>query len=217
MAPLGLISLGPHNIATDLAGDAIYWWMLEEPELYHELLCKITQGMILLEDFSRAVYPGKKGGVGIAEDAAQVISRDDFVKRVAPYDLMFYGRYGEIMNGVRGMHMCGNSSHLLDILADVLKITHFSLFGYMVDLDKIKDTMGGKVMLTGNINPMKMLQGTAADVREDCFKVMDKLAPCGGFMLSDGANVCPGAPLENINAVVEASELYCSEHPEILL
>ena len=217
MAPLGLICLGPHNVATDLVGEEIYWWMKEEPELYHELLCKVTQGLIVLEDFSRQVDPRKKNyGVGIAEDTAQVISREDFIKNVAPYDLMYYGRYGDVLNGTRGMHMCGDSTYLLDILADVLKITHFSLFGYMVDLNRISETMGGKVNITGNINPMKMLQGSPAEIKEDCFKVMRALAPYGGFTLGDGANVCPGTPLGNVNSLAEASREFAAAHPEIL-
>ncbi len=34
------------------------------------------------------------------------------------------------------------------------------------------------------------------------------MAPCGGFMLGDGANVCPGTPLENLAAFTEAAEEY---------
>ena len=217
VAPLNFLNLGPHNIAVDLAGEDIYWWMLEEPEAYHELLCKITQGIMILEDASRAIDTRKSGGVGIAEDAAQVISRNDFIKHVAPYDLMLYGRYGNVFNGTRGMHMCGNSTYLLDILADVLKITHFSLFGYMVDLEKVKEAMGGRVTLTGNINPMKMLSGTADEIKEDCYNIMRILAPCGGIALCDGANVCPGTPLDNLNALVEASEAFALENPGILV
>ena len=37
---------------------------------------------------------------------------------------------------------------------------------------------------------------------------LEAMAPCGGFMLGDGANVCPGTPLANLAALTEASEEY---------
>jgi hypothetical protein len=36
------------------------------------------------------------------------------------------------------------------------------------------------------------------------------MAPCGGFMLGDGANICPGTPLESFQAVLAAAKEYSS-------
>jgi uroporphyrinogen-III decarboxylase len=62
--------------------------------------------------------------------------------------------------------------------------------------------------LWGNINPMLMLNGTAEQVRQAARAALGALAPCGGFLLGDGANVCPGTPLANLAALTEASEEY---------
>ena len=44
-----------------------------------------------------------------------------------------------------------------------------------------------------------------------CVQALAALAPCGGLLLGDGANVCPGTPLENLAVFVGAAEEYASE------
>jgi uroporphyrinogen-III decarboxylase len=67
------------------------------------------------------------------------------------------------------------------------------------------------MLLWGNINPMLMQTGSKAVVKQACRECLDALAPCGGFMLGDGANVCPGTPLENLAVLTEAAEEYSEE------
>ena len=59
--------------------------------------------------------------------------------------------------------------------------------------------MGGRVRLWGNINPMLLKDGSAAT------EALKAMAPCGGYMLGDGANICPGTPLENLSAMMESA------------
>lgn len=46
-------------------------------------------------------------------------------------------------------------------------------------------------------------------------EALEAMAPCGGLTLCDGANVCPGTPLENLAVFVEACEDYAKMHPEL--
>jgi uroporphyrinogen-III decarboxylase len=62
--------------------------------------------------------------------------------------------------------------------------------------------------LWGNINPMLMKDGSRAEVKQAAWECLTEMAPCGGFMLGDGANVCPGTPLESFQAIMEAAEEY---------
>jgi uroporphyrinogen-III decarboxylase len=39
-------------------------------------------------------------------------------------------------------------------------------------------------------------------------QIIDKLGHFGGLIIQDGNNIPPGSPLENINAMMEAAELY---------
>ena len=68
--------------------------------------------------------------------------------------------------------------------------------------------LGGRALLWGNVNPMLMLAGSKAEVKQACLQCLEAMAPGGGFMLGDGANVCPGTPLENLVVFTEAAEEY---------
>lgn len=199
---------GPHMVAIDLVGEDFYWWMIEYPDACHMLLDKITRGMMRAEEHFRTLDPRPRGGFGLAEDSAQVMSERLFREFCVPYDNALYDRFGAGRRDGRGMHMCGNSTHLLESLKRDARITSFNLFGYMVDPVVVADRLGAGVYLWGNIDPMLMLTGTPVEVREAARRCLAALAPRGGFMLGDGANVCPGTPLANLAAVTEASEEF---------
>ena len=112
-----------------------------------------------------------------------------------------------LKNG-RGLHMCGQSTHLHRVLVEDLRISSFNIFGYLVDPQVAARNLGGRIYLWGNINPMLMLDGTREQVKQAAQAALEAMAPCGGFMLGDGANVCPGTPLENLAVLTEASEEF---------
>ena len=211
---LNLMPLGPHMIAIDLVGTDFYIWCLEEPELCKQFLMKITQGLIEAEEYSRKIDPRPNAydSYGTAEDSSTIMSPSMFREFTAPYDKMLFDRFGRIN---RGMHMCGSSLHLHDALVNELHITEFNVFGYQVRPEDVAKTMGGKVLLWGNINPMLMLSGSKDDLKKEIMRTLEHLGPLNGFMLGDGANVCPGTSLENINALAEASKEYALLHPEL--
>ena len=208
VAPLSIGGEGPHMIAIDLVGEDFYWWMLEYPEICHKLLDKITQGMIRAEKRFRQVDPRPRHGFGIAEDSAQIMSVELFREFCVPYDNALFDAFGRGLRDGRGMHMCGDSVHLHESLRDDLRMSSFNLFGYQVAPTIAAEKLGGDVYLWGNVNPMLMLDGTKDEVKEAGMKCISALAPCGGFTLGDGANVCPGTPVENLAALVEVAEEY---------
>ena len=205
---LGLSGMGPHMTAIDLVGDDFYWWMLEYPDRCHVFMDKITRAMIRAQKRFEELDPGPRHGIGLAEDCAQIMSPELFREFVVPYDKMIYDAFAPDPGDARGMHMCGVSTHLHDALVNDLRITNFNLFGYQVPPRVAAANLGGKMLLSGNINPMLMLTGTHADVKAAAREALEALAPCGGFLLSDGANVCPGTPLENLAALTQAAEDY---------
>jgi len=212
--PLSLLALGPHMIAIDLVGDDFYWWCVEEPEPCKEFLQKITDGIIESEEYARKIdpRPAPYDAFGIAEDCATVMSAEMFKEFVVPYDKQLYDRFGK---GYRGMHMCGPSNHLHESLVSDLHITNFNSFGYQSEPEYTAKSMGGRVHLLGNINPMLMLAGTRAEVRAEVLKTLEHLGPLPGYILSDGANICPGTPIENINALAETASEYAGLRPEL--
>lgn len=208
VAPPCIGGEGPHMVAVDLAGENLYWWVLEYPQACHKLMDTITRGMIRAEEHFRRVDPTPRGGFGLAEDSAQIMSAKLFRQFVVPYDNILYDRFGAGLADGRGMHMCGDSAHLLDSLRDDARISSFNVFGYRVAPELVAEKLGGHAYLWGNIDPMLMRDGSPAEVKAAAHRCLAAMGPCGGLMLGDGANVCPGTPLENLAAVTQAAEEY---------
>ncbi len=51
-------------------------------------------------------------------------------------------------------------------------------------------------------------EGTPEQVKAATRRVLEKLAPYGGLIIQDGNNIPPGSPMENINAMMDASKEY---------
>jgi len=203
---LGLGGLSPHMIAIDLVGEDFYWWMLEYKEACHRFLAKITQAEIEAELYVRSVDPRSRGDCyALAEDSAQVMSPELFKEFCVPYSVMLFERFGP---AGRAVHMCGESRHLHRALKEDMRMSSFDIFGYLVPPAVAAKNLGGTTLLWGNINPMLMKDGTQQEVRRAAWECIEAMGPCGGFMLGDGANVCPGTPLESFRSIMQAAEEY---------
>jgi len=138
------------------------------------------------------------------DDLAVSLSAATFREFALPYNQQMRFHF----DGRASLHMCGKSDHLLAIFRDDLQIDEFQGFGYQVDLDRVAQEMAGRVVLLGNVSPMLIHSGTPEQIREATRQVIEKLAPHRGLIIQDGSNIPPGTPLENINAMTEAAELY---------
>ena len=205
---LGLSGLSPHMIAIDLVGHDFYWWQAECPNECHAFLAKITAGLTQAESYFRTIDDRPRGGFGLADDTAQIMSPQMFREFCVPYTGELFDTFGQGLKNGRGLHMCGQSTHLHRVLVEDLRISSFNIFGYLVDPQVAARNLGGRIYLWGNINPMLMLDGTREQVKQAAQAALEAMAPCGGFMLGDGANVCPGTPLENLAVLTEASEEF---------
>ena len=208
MGPLSVGGEGPHIVAVDLAGTDFYLWQVDRPEECRAFLAKITAGMAAAERRMRQIDPRPRGAYGVAEDSAQAMSADMFRTFCLPYDEALFREFGAGLDDGRGMHMCGKSAHLHAVLVDELAISSFNVFGAAVPPEVAAQNLGGRCRLWGNVDPVLMLTGTRAAVKAAARRCLEAMAPFGGFTLGDGANVCPGTPLGNLNALVEAAEEY---------
>lgn len=156
----------------------------------------------------RTIDPRPRPSFGVAEDSAQAMSADMFRAFCAPYDDELCRAFGAGLDDGRGMHMCGGSAHLHAALVDELAISSFNGFGAAVAPELVARTMGGRCRLLGNVDPLLLLNGSRTQVKAAARRCLEALATFGGFTLGDGANVCPGTPLENLNAPAEAAEEY---------
>ena len=189
--------------------------MLECPKACHQLLETITNGLYRAETCFRRLDPRARANFAVAEDSAQIMSAELFREFCVPYDNRLFDAFGSGMRDGRGMHMCGKSDHLHTTLLEDERITSFQLFGHNVTPAVARENLGGKCYLWGNLAPMLLLDGPMEKIREAAVEFLEALGPCRGILLGDGANVCPGTPLEHLAVVSEAAERYARERPEL--
>jgi uroporphyrinogen decarboxylase len=197
---------GPFGVAGDLMGQTgLFIAAAERPEFVKELLRIVTDKLIAYLDFcwEEEKLPTPRD-LAWSDDLAVSLSGKTYREIALP----FQKRIRDHFDGRHSFHMCGKTDHLLEIFVDDLRIHEFQGFGYEVDLELVASVMGGKVVLLGNVNPMLIRSGTPAQVREATRRVIEVLAPRRGFIVQDGSNIPPGSPLENIDAMMEAAEIY---------
>ncbi|MEW6251093.1 MAG: uroporphyrinogen decarboxylase family protein [Planctomycetota bacterium] len=96
------------------------------------------------------------------------------------------------------LHICGDITHLLPGIAelgvDILDVDH------MVDLAEVRRRVGGRVALTGNLDPVSVvLQGKPKTIRA---RVRDAYARAGNpYLVNAGCEVPLGTPAENLRAL----------------
>ncbi len=197
---------GPFGVAGDLMGQMeLFTGVYECPDLVREVLRIVTDKLIEWLDFCwiEENLPTPRN-FAWTDDLAVSLSAKTYRDLVLPEEkrLRFH------FDGYLSLHMCGKTDHMLEIFVDDLKINELQGFGYQVNLDRVASVMGGRVVLVGNVNPMLIHTGTPEQVREATRQVIEKLAHFRGLIIQDGSNIPPGSPLENINAMMEAAELY---------
>jgi uroporphyrinogen-III decarboxylase len=197
---------GPFGVAGDIMGAVeVFTAIYERPDFLHEVLRIVTDKMIEWLDYCGEVMQlARPRSFAWTDDLAVSLSAETFRTFALPYNQ----KLRNLFEGRISLHMCGRTDHLLEIFRDDLRIDELQGFGYQVNLDRIAEVLGGRVVLIGNINPMLIETGTPDQVRAAARQVIEKLGPCRGLILQDGNNIPPGAPLVNINALMEAAELY---------
>ena len=144
------------------------------------------------------------------------ISREHYQRFEAPY-------LWAIADGVHQarpdlpvyVHTCGAIGDRLDLIegtgVDGIDTLDPPPIG-TVELADALDTLGKRVFIKGNVDPVHaVLQGTPDQVRSDALVRLRTAAPGGAYVLSTACSVPPGAPPENIVALREAVDAYVRE------
>lgn len=195
---------GPLPEAYALTGENLFIWMLECPERVHRLMQILTTACINYQRFVRDLNGDSREHLYMGCDAAEMISPGMFKEFIVPYYLQCYAAFP----GKRELHMCGNIDHLIQTIAEDLRITLLHGFGFSVDPKLLAKWMGGKVVLVGGVHPHLLLQGPVEAIKSECFRYLEIFAPCGGYVLADGHDVAPGTPIQHLVTVVEAAEEF---------
>ena len=195
----------PFMTAVELAGADFYSWLLEAPDACREFLQRIADRYVEVEtEYRRISGRPMRDGLNYSDDSAQVISLKQYREFCVPIARRLYDMFGCDRFDGRMMHLCGRNVHLHPALLHDLNITLLHGFG-SANAPEEMHLLAGKVVLQGNIDPMTLYQGSAADVEAETGKILEILGPSSGLILSDGFNVVPGTPVEMLEAVRNAS------------
>lgn len=194
----------PFPRALALAQESLFLWAGADPAALHLLMDLCTRSFIVCERWLRERQGRRLEHLGGGCDGGEMFSPAMFAEFVTPYHLRAYDAFP----GQRALHMCGRIDHLLEHFATVWKLDNLTGFGSVTDQQKLAEALGGRCRMHGGVDCWTLERGTPAAVREASLQTLAALAPCGGYQLCDGYNLAPGTPLENLQAMVDASVEY---------
>jgi uroporphyrinogen decarboxylase len=199
---------GPFTTAGNIPGMAKFAkWLLKAPDVVHRL-------MRLSTDFQAEVakhWVEKFGAENLislgAEPSAsnQLISPKQFEEFAFPYIKELHER--QLAMGIKHIHMhiCGEQNKNLPLWSQVpMGDPGMVSFGHEVDLETASRYFPNDIII-GNVEPAIILTDTPERVRKETWKCLEKGSKHpGGFMLGCGCELPPGAPAENVWAMVDA-------------
>ncbi len=135
--------------------------------------------------------------IGIGDAAASLVGPRRYRELVYPYELKLVRAIQNAGGRVR-LHICGNISRSLDVVgmlgADLVDLDS------MVPIDLAREKMGPTQILTGNIDPVRILRnGTPQDI----ITALQKCHKDAGerYIVGAGCEIPRGTPNENLKAI----------------
>jgi len=214
--PGGAGVIGLAGLAGDLCGvERFSTNLYDKPQWVKELLRIIVEKAI---DWINEVVKLNRGRAAFCSDFNEKVIHvgDDAMAQMSLSQVEEFMREPHVRfaEHIRSLgyqvqsHNCGKADHLLKFWKDEIRIARYMGFSYRTDKNALKEIMGGKVILMGGVDPVKIHDGRPADVLEDCRKNLEIFKDCRGYILMDGHNIAPGSSVENLNMLVKAAELY---------
>ena len=205
--------IGPTVIAGDLrSADNFAMDLYDRPNWVKDLLSIIAEKAIDWLNTTRKIGKGKVAFCSnylerttfIGDDGTAQLSPQQFKEFALPaLKKLAENSHNQGLKVIA--HNCGQADHLIDLWANEVGIDIYYGFSYLTNKNLIKEKMGGKVILIGGIDTLKLHGGKPEDVREDVRRNLEVFKDCPSYIIMDGHNVAPGTPVENLNAVTEAA------------
>jgi uroporphyrinogen decarboxylase len=110
------------------------------------------------------------------------------------------------------LHSCGDGYKILDDLinagVDAMHPIEPTTANPEYDIFKLKEKYSDKLCFIGNVSPQDLSDKDPMLIRSYTKKLIKKIAPGGGFILSSGHSINPAVKLENFLAMREILEKY---------
>ncbi len=193
------IARGPLNIATFLMSTTEFLMATQlEPDKIKKLLDMITEFLIDWIKLQIETFP-TIDGILVLDDIVGFVGEQDFIKFAKPY---LQKVFNCVDVSVKFFH---NDAPGL-VCAPHLGEIGINLFNFSSDHDiaQMRELVGDKVTLLGNIPPRDVLAaGTPDDVRAAARKMLDSLEDKTRIIASCGGGMPQSVPTENIKAFIE--------------
>ncbi len=195
------VARGPMNIASFLMGTSEFMEALKtEPELMHRLLGMVTDFLVEWIAVQREAFP-TIDGIFLLDDIVGFVSRRDF----ETFGLPYLQRAFCADVAVKFFHNDAPAKASAPLL-EAAGINLFN-FGIQHKLADMKTWTNNRIALMGNIPPRDVLaEGTPADVRRSVAEMLGALDDKSRLIVSCGGGMPPGAPTDNIRALISTVE-----------
>ncbi|NDJ77507.1 MAG: hypothetical protein GYB65_14740 [Chloroflexi bacterium] len=211
---IGAPQVGVFTAAGNISGvSKLARWLIKQPETAHTLLRKATDHLVdtvglWVEHFDPAqVLPF----IGEPTASNQIISPQQFETFVLPYQRELHEKILDMGINSIVCHICGdqtaNLPHWQQIPFSRDGFPGLLSFDHRVDLQQAIDLFGADNIITGNVEPRMIQDGSPDEVYHLCVEkiTIGKTAP-RGYVLMSGCEVPVQAPPDNIRAMVQAIE-----------
>lgn len=201
------VARGPLNIASFLMGTTEFLMAMQfDPEGTHAMLQVITE---FLEDWIRLqakAVPSIKG-IMLLDDIVGFLGPEDVATFAAP---CLKRAFAAIPSDVRLFHNDANGLSCAEQLAEI-GVNLFN-FSFEHPIDEMRQKVGPKVALLGNIPPRDVLAaGTPADVRRAVVEMKQRLAgDYSNVIFSCGGGIPPNVSSDNMDAFLDETKNMCN-------
>lgn len=187
---------GPVAEAADLRGiNTIMYDTVDDPAFVRDLFEFILDMEIR---FARAQVDAGVDMIGIGDAASSLLSPATHRDLVLPYQKRLVAAVQAMGVPVR-LHICGNTTHLLDALARLG--VDMNDVDYFTDVGLARRKLGPNVAILGNVEPVRyLLDGTPDEVYEAFRTCHEQVG--ARYVVGPGCEVPPASPHENVRAMV---------------
>ncbi len=195
---------GPVTVAMNLRGPEFMEDMIMEPDYADRLMRWIMQAAINRRAAFESYWGERIGhGNGMADDSVAMLSTQMYEQQVLPIHRMFYEAVST--DRVRSMHLCGDATRHFPMIHCRLGVTSFDT-GFPVNFGEMRNQLGDDVEILGGVEVAKLMNGSADEVYQRTQEILQTGVMRGGrFVMREGNNLPPNCPLENLEAMYQAT------------
>jgi uroporphyrinogen decarboxylase len=193
-------------------------WLMDfilNPALAEAVMRKIMTMNMIKSERVLAVIGDQVDVVTVADDLATqtgpMMSPAVYRKIIKPLQQEFFGFIKARTKAKLFYHCCGAASFFLDDLleSDIDILNPVQVSATNMNPDFLKKNYGDRVVFWGGVDTQQLLPyGSPQEVADGVKRLIDIMAPGGGFILAAVHNVRPEVPPENLVALFDTAWEY---------